>query len=135
MLRDPSPWPPSCIINIVWFYVLLIREHEAGCALPVWSSQGRPQKDEVGESEQFTGLSRSVYKTEKFMFEGIQIYNLNPSYCNFSFSILVLAQQNRIKSTEHFFFCYYSIFYGSASFIHSGIQESYGETKINEIQT
>lgn len=126
--------PPSCNINIVWFYVLLIWEHEASCALPIWGSQGRPQKAEVGESEWFTGLSGSVYKTEKFLFEGIQIYNPNPSYCNFRFSILVLSLQKRIKSTE-FFFCYYSIFYGSASFIPSFIQESYGETKINDIQS
>lgn len=65
------------------------------------SHLGQPQGDELGESEQFTGLSGSVYKTEKFMLEGIQIYNPNPS--NFRFSILVLAQQKRIKSTELIF--------------------------------
>lgn len=88
----------------------------------------------VGETEWYTDLSISVCMTERFMVKGVQIHNPNPSYCNFRLFLLVLAQEERIKSTDHvFFITALVLFYDSASFIPSYAHGSYGETKIDEI--
>lgn len=56
----------------------------------------------AGEPDWFTDLSISVYKTESFIVKGVQTYNPNSSYCNFRYSLFVLAQEERIKCTHHF---------------------------------
>lgn len=88
----------------------------------------------VRESEWLTDLSIRVDMTERFVIKGVQIYNPDPSCCNCRLSLLLLAQEERIKNPDHFSDTTLFLLYGCASFIHSCIQESCGERKINEIR-